>query len=72
MGADRVNMTHMDYAKQKIIMGPGRKRTMDEEINQIVAYHESGHALVAFYTKNAHNLYKVTILPAGQSLGHVS
>ncbi|XP_033208293.1 ATP-dependent zinc metalloprotease YME1L isoform X2 [Belonocnema kinseyi] len=72
VGADRVTMTHMDYAKQKIIMGPGRKRAMDEEINRIVAYHESGHALVAFHTKNAHNLYKVTILPAGQSLGHTS
>ena len=71
LGATQVEMKHMDYAKQKMLLGPGRKRTLDEEINKITAYHESGHALVAYYNKNADSLYKVTILPAGQSLGHV-
>lgn len=34
-------------------------------------YAKVGHALIAFLSKNAIPLYKVTILPKGQSLGHV-
>ena len=53
--------------------GPQRKnKIMDEETNWCTSYHEAGHALVAYYTKDAIPLHKVTILPRGQSLGHVS
>lgn len=54
------------------IAGPERKhRIPDEETNLITAYHEAGHTLVAYYTKDATPLHKVTIVPRGQSLGHV-
>ena len=36
------------------------------------AYHEAGHTLVAYFTKDATPLHKVTIVPRGTSLGHVS
>ena len=53
--------------------GPERKaRIPDEEANTITAYHEGGHAIVAYYTKDSHPLHKVTIIPRGPSLGHVS
>lgn len=53
-------------------MGPeGKLKLRDEEVNRITAYHEAGHALVAFYTKDATPLHKVTIVPRGPSLGHV-
>jgi len=44
----------------------------DEETNQLTAFHEAGHTLVAMYTKDATALNKVTIIPRGGSLGHVS
>jgi len=56
-----------------LFVGPAKKtRVPDEETNQITAYHEAGHALVAMFTKDATTLNKVTIIPRGHSLGLVS
>jgi ATP-dependent metalloprotease len=56
-----------------VFAGPERKaRIPDEEANTITAYHEGGHAIVAYFTKDSHPLHKVTIIPRGPSLGHVS
>ncbi|EFN70595.1 Protein YME1-like protein [Camponotus floridanus] len=71
--ADCVSMKHLEYARDKVLMGPeGKLKLHDEEVNRITAYHEAGHALVAFYTKDATPLHKVTIVPRGPSLGHTS
>ncbi|CAO2147560.1 unnamed protein product [Urochloa humidicola] len=37
-----------------------------------IAYHESGHVIVALHTQGAHPIHKVTILPEGSSLGMVT
>ncbi|CAG9760272.1 unnamed protein product [Ceutorhynchus assimilis] len=72
-GADSVSMKHLESARDKVLMGPERKsRIPDEEANLITAYHEGGHAIVAFYTKDSHPLHKVTIIPRGPSLGHTA
>ncbi|XP_054707959.1 ATP-dependent zinc metalloprotease YME1L-like [Uloborus diversus] len=71
--ADAVSMLYLENARDKVLMGPERKsRIPDEEANVITAYHEAGHALVAHYTKDAHPLHKVTIIPRGPSLGHTA
>lgn len=71
--ADYVTMTHLEYARDKVLMGPEIKRRInDEEGNKITAYHEAGHALVTYYTKDSPPIHKVTIVPRGQSLGHTS
>lgn len=71
-GAEYVTMIHLERARDKVIMGPeGKKKMLDEEENRITAYHEGGHALVSYYTKDATPLHKVTIIPRGHSLGHV-
>lgn len=70
---DHVTMKHLEYAKDKVLMGPeGKSRIPDEETNRITAFHEAGHAIVGLYTKDADPLHKVTIIPRGPSLGHTS
>lgn len=72
-GAETVGMKHLENARDKVLMGPERKsRLPDEEANKITAYHEGGHAIVAYYTKESHPLHKVTIMPRGPSLGHTA
>lgn len=70
-GAEYVTMDHLERARDKVIMGPEGKKDVDEEANRITAFHEAGHALVAYFTKEAVPLHKVTIIPRGQSMGHV-
>lgn len=73
-GCSRVVMRHLEDAKDRIVMGPARikGRLPDEETNRNTAYHEAGHTLVAIHTKDSIPLHKVTIIPRGQSGGHVS
>ncbi|XP_048487044.1 ATP-dependent zinc metalloprotease YME1L isoform X2 [Plutella xylostella] len=72
-GAKTVTMKYLEHARDKVLMGPERRaRLPDEEANAITAYHEAGHAAVAYYTKDSHPLHKVTIMPRGSSLGHTA
>ncbi|KAL6104156.1 yme1l1 [Pungitius sinensis] len=72
-GKDMVTLKELEFAKDKILMGPERKSAeIDEKNKLITAYHESGHAIVAYYTKDAMPINKATIMPRGHSLGHVS
>ncbi|KAJ8707282.1 hypothetical protein PYW08_011416 [Mythimna loreyi] len=72
-GAKTVSMKYLEDARDKVLMGPERRsRLPDEEANTITAYHEGGHAIVAYFTKDSHPLHKVTIIPRGPSLGHTA
>ena len=66
----KVSMLDFDWAKDKIIMGAERRSAVIQEKDKIMtAYHEAGHALVCLYTKGATPIYKVTVMPRGQTLG---
>lgn len=72
-GKEMVTMKDLEFAKDKILMGPERKSiVIDKQNKTITAYHESGHAIVAYYTKDAMPINKATIMPRGPTLGHVS
>jgi len=73
-GSARVTMKHLEEARDRVLMGPARikGRFPDEETNRNTAYHEAGHTLVAFFTKGATPLHKVTIIPRGASMGHTA
>ncbi|KAK4514817.1 uncharacterized protein ATC70_002422 [Mucor velutinosus] len=65
-----INLRHLEYSKDKIIMGAERKSAViTEENKRLTAYHEGGHALVAYYTPGAMPLHKATIMPRGSALG---
>ena len=69
-GAATVKMTHFEEAKDKVMLGVERKSmVITERDRKITAYHESGHALVAYFTEDADPVHKVTIVPRGQALG---
>ncbi|MCP5322586.1 MAG: ATP-dependent metallopeptidase FtsH/Yme1/Tma family protein [Candidatus Paracaedibacteraceae bacterium] len=68
-----VTQVEFEEARDKILMGPERKnKIMSDEERRLTAYHEGGHALVAYTLKdNAHPIHKATILPRGRALGMV-
>ena len=60
----------LDEARDKISFGRERRKLMDDEDRKITAYHEAGHAIVqAVVDDGTMPVYKVTIIPRGQSLG---
>jgi len=65
-----VTMNHLEWARDKVLMGPAKKSKIpDPETNHITAYHEAGHTIVRYFTRDADPLHKVTIVPRGQALG---
>jgi cell division protease FtsH len=65
-----VSMEDFELAKDKVLMGTERKSLIiSDEEKKITAYHEAGHALVAFKVPFADPLHKVTIIPRGRALG---
>jgi cell division protease FtsH len=65
-GKDAVTMEELDKAIDRIMAGPEKKsRVMAPEEKKRVAYHESGHALVAMALPTADPVRKVTIVPHG-------
>lgn len=70
---DVVEQNDFEFSRDKIIMGPERRSLLltDEERN-VVAYHEAGHAVVAFHSSHSDPIHKATIIPrGGGSLGMV-
>jgi len=66
----KVNMEDIEEAKDKVMMGVERRSViLTEEERKITAYHEAGHALVAYHTESADPLHKITIIPRGRALG---
>jgi cell division protease FtsH len=67
----QVTMDELEEAIDRVISGPERKtRVMTEDERRVIAYHETGHALVGFALPNADPVHKVTITARGRSLGH--
>jgi len=67
---DRVEMSDVEEARDKIAFGRERKKVMDEEDRRATAYHEAGHAVVQSVVDDGHMpLHKVTIIPRGRALG---
>ncbi len=68
--AQKVGMLDFEWAKDKIMMGAERRSAVIQDKDKLMtAYHEGGHALVAMFTKGHTPVYKVTIMPRGQTLG---
>jgi cell division protease FtsH len=74
LGAARHNRTEItmedfEQAWDKIVLGAARSTVLTPHDRRVVAYHESGHALVAWLTPSADTVRKITIVPHGMALG---
>jgi ATP-dependent Zn protease len=64
------DMSDFEYARDRIMMGiERRKLSMSDRDRLLTAIHESGHAIVCYFTPGAKKLYKATIVARGSSLG---
>jgi cell division protease FtsH len=67
-GKDEIIQHHLEEAVEKVLAGPERKsRRLLEKGRKRVAYHETGHALVAYFCPNADPVAKITIIPRGKA-----
>jgi cell division protease FtsH len=69
-GKNQIEMMDLEQAKDKVLMGTERRSMIiSYEERRNIAYHESGHALVAKMIPGTDPIHKVTIIPRGRALG---
>jgi cell division protease FtsH len=67
-GGTAIGQKDLEDAAEKVVAGPERKsRRMTPEDKRRVAYHETGHALVAAHSKHADVVRKISIVPRGRA-----
>jgi len=66
---DSVTTHDFDQARDKILMGPKREEVLGPKEREMTAYHEAGHALLAWLLSEVDSLHKVTVIPRGRALG---
>ena len=70
-GRTEINMSDLEEASEKVQMGPEkRSKVVSETDKKIVAYHESGHAIVNFVVGGEDKVHKITMIPRGQAGGY--
>jgi cell division protease FtsH len=63
-----ITQRDLEEAIEKVVAGPERKsRRLNDEEKRRVAYHESGHALVAAHSRWADPVHKISIVPRGRA-----
>ncbi|HLY37450.1 MAG TPA: ATP-dependent zinc metalloprotease FtsH [Candidatus Binatia bacterium] len=65
----QVTMGDFIEAQDKVLLGGVRGVVLDARERRVVAYHEAGHAVVAWLTPAADPVRRVTIVPHGRALG---
>ena len=69
-GKQMVHMEDFEAARDRVIMGQRRESiALTEKEKELTAFHEGGHAVLAYVLPNSDPVHKVTILPTGMALG---
>jgi len=66
---DNVQMSYLEDAFDRVVVGLERKNPMSDEEKRLTAYHEGGHTLVSMGSRGADPVHKATIMPRGNALG---
>ncbi len=70
--ADKVTTDDIDEAIDRRIAGPAKKsKSLSVHEREIVAFHEAGHAIIGLKYPHSDKVQKITIIPRGQTGGHV-
>ncbi len=70
-GKEDITILEFQAAIERVIAGPEKKsRIISPHERQLVAYHESGHALLALLIPGSEPLHKVSMIPRGLALGY--
>jgi cell division protease FtsH len=69
VGRNTVTKEDFDQARDKILMGPKRAEVMGLKVREMTAFHEAGHALLAWLLPEVDPVHKVTVIPRGRALG---
>ncbi|HEY4229960.1 MAG TPA: ATP-dependent zinc metalloprotease FtsH [Thermoanaerobaculia bacterium] len=67
---DRIGQAEFEAALERVVAGLQQRRVVSEKEKRILAYHESGHALMSYLMGEALPVHKVTIVSRGQALGY--
>lgn len=66
--AKQISQRDMEEAIEKVVAGPERKsRRLSDEEKRRVAYHETGHGLVAAFSRHSDPVHKISIVPRGRA-----
>ncbi len=67
-----IHMRDFEEAVEKTLAGGVQRKNyvMSEDERRIIAYHETGHAIVMHETELSDPVYKITIIPRGQAGGY--
>ena len=66
-----ISQKNVEDSIDRVMAGPEKKsQLMSESEKLVIAYHETGHALVGWALPNADPIHKVTIIPRGRALGY--
>jgi cell division protease FtsH len=68
-GKNSVTKEDFEAARDKILMGAKREEVLNPHEREMTAYHEAGHALLAWLLPDVDPVHKVTIIPRGRALG---
>ena len=69
-GRKQIEMIELEEAIDRVVAGPERRsRLISDDEKKVIAYHESGHAIVGHVLPRTDVVHKVTIIPRGRSLG---
>ncbi|MDX2035598.1 MAG: ATP-dependent zinc metalloprotease FtsH [Isosphaeraceae bacterium] len=66
---EAVDRDDFEAARDKVVLGAKREEFISEKEKKVTAYHEVGHALVAWRTPKSDAVHKITIIPRGRALG---
>ena len=66
-----ITMAELDEAQDRVLMGPAKvSKKYTENDKKLVAYHESGHAVLGIKLDGANDVQKITIIPRGYAGGY--
>ena len=69
-GSAEISMADIETARDRVLIGQRRdSMVLSDAEKERVAYHEGGHAILAYVLDEADPVHKVTILPTGMALG---